>query len=104
MKTQSTYLRLSRQARIRATAILHAVVLSFADDDFLDAATKEWSGSDLNDSNWTSNNNWAGIGGAAPNDDLVFSNDSHVQRLTNINDFPLNTNFNSLTFQMGGYV
>jgi autotransporter-associated beta strand protein len=102
MKAPTISSRLSRQTRIRGAVILHAVVLSFAADDFVDAATKEWSGADLNDSNWTSNNNWAGIGGAGANDDLVFP--QGADRLTNLNDFPLNTNFNSLRFDRGGFV
>jgi autotransporter-associated beta strand protein len=102
MKTRSIYSRLSRQARIRTTAILHAFILSLADDDFLEAATKEWSGNDLNDSNWTSNNNWAGVGGAGANDELVFP--GLASRLVNNNDFATNTNFNKLTFNRGEYV
>jgi hypothetical protein len=104
MKTPSIYSQLSRQARIRATAILHAVALSFAADlDDLDAATKTWSGGDNNDSNWTSNGNWDGIGGASPNDDLVFPGGSSVHRVTNNNNFAVNTNFNSLEIEAGGY-
>jgi len=102
MKKPSIYSRLSRQARIRAAAFLHAIVVSLGVDVPLEAATKEWSGNDLNDSNWTSNNNWDGIGGAQPGDALVFPDGAG--RLSNINDFPLNTTFNSLNFERGGYV
>ena len=44
-----------------------------SDDDLAPLATKAWSGGDANDSNWTSNGNWDGVGGAGPNDNLIFS-------------------------------
>ena len=66
------------------------------------AGTKTWSGSDNNDANWTSNGNWAGIGGGRPNDDLIFP--AGAARLNNLNNFPVNTSFNSLTFKGRGYV
>lgn len=65
------------------------------------AGTKTWSGGDNNDSNWTSNGNWSGIGGAGRNDDLVFP--AGAARLTNFNDFPTNTSFDSLNFKGRGY-
>jgi len=64
-------------------------------------STETWSGGDNNDANWTSNGNWSGIGGAGPNDDLVFP--AGAARTINTNDFPINTNFNSLTFKGRGY-
>lgn len=83
------------------------------------ASTEEWLGGDNNDSAWTSNGNWVGVGGARANDDLFFR--SHAprfgfnysfcpdictptERRTNFNDFPVNTSFNSLTFSEARYV
>ena len=65
------------------------------------AGTETWSGGDNNDPNWTSNGNWAGIGGAGQNDDLIFP--AGAARLNTLNDFPINTNFDSLTFKSRGY-
>src|SRR5688572_4000265 len=65
-------------------------------------STETWSGGDSNDSLWTSNDNWAGIGGAGAGDDLVFP--ASAARKTNTNDFDVNTSFNSLTFNGTGYV
>src|SRR5262245_41378517 len=65
-------------------------------------STETWSGEDSNDSNWTSNDNWSGVGGAGAGDDLVFP--ESAARTTNTNDFDVNTSFNSLTFNGNGYV
>ncbi len=62
----------------------------------------DWSGGDGNDANWTSNDNWAGVLGAGPGDDLIFP-DSAVRK-TNTNDFAANTEFSSLTFTGSDYV
>jgi fibronectin-binding autotransporter adhesin len=64
-------------------------------------AIETWSGEDNNDSNWTSNDNWTGIGGAGAGDDLVFP--ESAARKTNTNDFDVNTSFRSLTFTGNGY-
>jgi hypothetical protein len=71
------------------------------------AGTKEWDGfADGFDANWTTNNNWKGIGGAGPNDDLIFADKvcnfitgcfRTLKNTTTTNDFPINTSFKSLT-------
>ena len=65
-------------------------------------ATKTWSGGDNNNSEWTTNSNWDGIGGAGPNDELVFP--QSAARKTNTNNFAVNTNFDELTFTGRSYV
>lgn len=64
-------------------------------------STETWSSGDSNDANWTSNDNWAGIGGADADDDLSFP--AGAAQLASFNDFPINTWFNSLTFSGAGY-
>src|SRR5262245_15271290 len=64
-------------------------------------STETWTGGDNDDSNWTSNGNWAGIGGARQLDDLVFP--AGAVRLTNTNDFVANTFFNSISITGNGY-
>ncbi|MBP7474193.1 MAG: hypothetical protein KBF83_02290 [Pyrinomonadaceae bacterium] len=71
------------------------------------AGTKEWDGfADGFDGNWTTNNNWKGIGGAGPNDDLIFADKVcnlitgcfwTLKNTTTTNNFPINTSFKSLT-------
>ncbi len=83
------------------------------------ASREEWLGLDNNDSNWTSNGNWRGIGGARQNDDLEFKDFvprfgfddafcpdicTKTERRTNYNDFAVNTSFNSLKFSGANYV
>src|SRR5262245_17336976 len=65
-------------------------------------STEIWTGGDNNDSNWTSNDNWDGFGGAGPDDDLFFG--ESAARKTNTNNFDGNTSFNSLSFTGNGYV
>src|SRR5439155_17812670 len=65
-------------------------------------STETWTGGAIFDSNWTSNGNWSGIGGASADDDLVFP--ATAARKSNTNDFDANTNFNSLKFTGTGYV
>src|SRR5580765_49077 len=60
-------------------------------------SSETWTGGDNNDSEWKSNGNWSGIGGAGANDDLVFPQ-SAARKNTSHNNFDVNTNFNSLTF------
>src|SRR5262245_34741912 len=64
-------------------------------------STETWSGGDNNDNLWTSNDNWAGVGGAGADDDLVFP--AGAGRPATFNDFPTNTRFGSLTFNGSGY-
>ncbi len=70
-------------------------------DDLAPQSVETWTGGDNNNSNWTTNSNWAGIGGAAAGDDLVFP--AGAARTSNTNDFANGTGFNSLTFT-GGYI
>lgn len=70
-------------------------------DDNRPEAVETWTGGDNNDSNWTSNGNWSGIGGAGANDDLVFP--ASAARKTNTNNFSVNTSFRTLTFTGNGY-
>ncbi len=74
---------------------------------------REWVGGDNNDSNWTSNGNWNGIGGGGQNDDLVFGSQVLVfgglaytvpVRRANTNDLAVNTSFDSMTFNGFNYV
>jgi len=65
------------------------------------ASVENWTGGDGNDSNWTSNGNWDGIGGAGPDDELHFP--LSASRKTNVNDFPINTNFGRLVFEGSSY-
>ena len=64
-------------------------------------ATGTWSGGDANDTNWTSNDNWSGIGGAGVDDDLVFA--AGAARKVNVNDFAVNTRFHSITISDTDY-
>ncbi|HEY7061382.1 MAG TPA: autotransporter-associated beta strand repeat-containing protein [Chloroflexota bacterium] len=63
------------------------------------AATKTWTGGG-GDANWTTGANW---GGTAPSadDDLVFP--AGAARLTNTNDFPAGTSFNTIAIDGSGY-
>lgn len=64
-------------------------------------STNTWSGGDFNDGNWTSNGNWAGIGGAGTDDTLVFP--QSAARKSNTNNFPVNTRFKSISILGSGY-
>ena len=94
MKTLSIHTPLPRLSRLLRDCLI-AFILSVG-DDLAQASTETWTGNDDNDAFWTSNNNWSGIGGAGPDDDLIFP--ENANRKTNTNDFSLNTNFNSLKF------
>lgn len=63
-------------------------------------AVETWTGS-AGDSNWTSNSNWSGIGGAGADDDLVFP--LSASRLINVNNFPANTRFRSISIADSRY-
>jgi len=52
------------QAQIGGTLNLPAI-------DDAPQATETWTGGDNNNSNWTTNSNWTGIGGAGPGDGRV---------------------------------
>jgi len=65
------------------------------DDDAVQSL-ETWTGGDNNNSNWTTNSNWSGAGGAGPDDDLIFP--QTASRKTNVNNFAINTSFNTLTF------
>jgi autotransporter-associated beta strand protein len=65
-------------------------------------STETWSGGDNNENNWSANGNWTSAGGAGVDDDLVFPSNA-LRKTTGFNDFPVNTNFSSLTFSGGGY-
>ena len=66
---------------------------------YVAAAGATWTGGGA-DNNWTSAANW---GGAAPvaGDDLIFPDGA--ARLSNTNDFPAGTSFNSITISGTGY-
>lgn len=72
-------------------------------------ATWNWTGGSAVDNNWTTAANWAlqsgtdlGADGVPDaNDDLVFP--SGAGRLTNVNNFPIDTSFNSITVNAINY-
>ena len=102
MKIRRRFITIRTPSISQAISLTILVCLISAFTQAANAGTKTWSGGDRNDANWTSNGNWAGIGGGGPNDDLIFP--SGAARATNNNDFPTNTSFKSLTFKGGGYV
>ncbi|MFV2068579.1 MAG: beta strand repeat-containing protein, partial [Pirellulales bacterium] len=59
-----------------------------------------WDGGGL-DNHWTTPANWGGDIAPSPADDLVFP--AGAAQVTNRNDFPSGTNFNSIGFSGGGY-
>ncbi len=65
------------------------------------AAAVTWDGGAVLDSDWSSNLNWAGVGGAAADDVLIFP--VTAQRKSNVNDFGADTNFAQLNFFGSGY-
>ena len=64
------------------------------------AATRTWTGLGA-DTNWTTPANWDVLPVAG--DDLVFPGGVPAPSLTNNNDFPAGTAFNSITFSANGY-
>ena len=62
-------------------------------------ATDIWTGAVSG--SWMTAGNWSGGVAPAPNDDLVFP--ATAANLTNTNDFPGGTTFNSITIQGAGY-
>jgi autotransporter-associated beta strand protein len=77
MTKNSKYTAASKSARTLALACAALATLPLH-------AQLTWSGSDLDDSNWSSGDNWAGIAPTAPfNNTLTFSGST---RTTNVND------------------
>lgn len=66
----------------------------------LQAATRTWDGGGTN-ALWTNPTNWVGDIAPGAADDLSFP--SGAARLTNTNDFPADSSFNSISFSAGGY-
>ena len=86
---------------LRSTGIVARAESVLTKDDDAMLSSETWDGNGTN-AEWTTNDNWAGIGGAGANDDLTFP--QTAARKTSHNDFPVNTNFNSLNFQGPDYV
>jgi len=90
-------MRVPARSRLSLGLVAFAILLSHS----AQAVTRTWTGAGADD-NWTTAANW---GGTAPvaGDDLVFP--GGTPRLTPNNDFPVNTSFNSITFNggSGGY-
>jgi autotransporter-associated beta strand protein len=61
--------------------------------------TRTWDGGSTTSSNWMDPLNWVGDQRPQPGDDLEFP--AGAQRLSNINDFPDGTLFNSIKFTFG---
>jgi autotransporter-associated beta strand protein len=80
---------------------LAAVGLLFALSTSAAAATHTWDGGGSN-SSWTTAANWAGDVAPSAGDDLIFPADA--AQLSNSNNFPILTRFNSITFTGGDYV
>jgi autotransporter-associated beta strand protein len=66
------------------------------------ASTRRWDGGSVVNGNWQTKENWEGDVAPLPGDDLVFP--SGAPRLTNSNDFPAGTTFNSITISAPGYL
>src|ERR1043166_7119118 len=64
------------------------------------AATRTWDGGGT-DNNWTTATNWVGDIAPLPGDDLVFP--ASAAQLSNSNNFPAGTGFNSISFTGEGY-
>jgi len=80
--------------------VLTAVFALILSVPSLRAATRTWSGLGA-DTNWTTAANWDVLPVAG--DDLVFPNGVPAGSLTNNNDFPVATAFQSITFSGNGY-
>lgn len=114
MKTLTNGINKPRRTRVRLMGIavlIGCVVALIATQAKVTAATPQkmfgvetWTGGDNNDGKMTSNGNWAGVGGAGANDDLIFPQVDAFHWRSVVNDFPVNTNFDSLTFTGGEYV
>lgn len=106
-------IKLNDDKTLRVTAIWTAlsILLAIGTQDVF-AGRKEWTGFARGfDATWSNNDNWDGVGGAGPNDDLVFGDEvcgvffchSVLKANTTTNDLPINTSFDSLTFSGHGY-
>ncbi len=71
------------------------VVLTVTDVTYI------WDGGDVDDSLWSSPDNWVGDVAPSAGGSLVFP--AGASRLTNINDFASNTNFTNITIASAGY-
>jgi autotransporter-associated beta strand protein len=80
--------------------IMIAMVASLGACLPLEAATFTWDGN-ANDNEWQSNNNWAGLGGAGADDDLIFP--FFAAQRDNHNGFNTNTRFHSITINAPDY-
>ncbi len=80
-------------ALVLGAALLGAVQTASA------ASTRTWTGNGAT-SNWTDAANWD-TGAPVAGDSLVFP--AAANRKTNVNDFPANTTFDSISFNGGGY-
>jgi autotransporter-associated beta strand protein len=90
-------LRRLRPVRHRRFAPIRLTYL----EDHLAPAVATWDGGGT-DNNWTTAANWVGDVAPQPGDDLVFPDG--VSRLTNANNFPAGTEFNSIRLTGPGYV
>ena len=82
--------------------IMIAMVVSLGACLRLEAAggTFTWDGN-ANDNEWQSNNNWAGLGGAGADDDLIFP--FFASQKANHNGFTANTRFHSILITAPDY-
>jgi len=85
----------------RVSAALCVLGLFLALSSSAAAATRTWDGGGSS-SSWTNAANWAGDVAPVVGDDLVFP--AGAAQMTNSNNFPLLTRFNSITFTGGDYI
>ena len=69
---------------------------------YIPPTTKVWTGASAQGGEWTDNDNWD-AGAPIPGDKLVFP--AGASRLvSNTNNFPVNTTFDTITFAIAGYI
>jgi autotransporter-associated beta strand protein len=90
------YIRYVRCLTLAATAAFFVTTVATT----AAAATRTWDGGAA-DNNWTTAANWEGDVAPVAGDDLVFP--AAAADKTTINDFPADTEFNSITFDESGY-
>ena len=90
------YIRYVRCLTLAAAAVFFVTTVATT----AAAATRTWDGGAA-DNNWTTAVNWEGDVAPAAGDDLVFP--AAAADKTTINDFPADTDFNSITFDGSGY-
>ena len=83
------------------TSVASQLVSAVTTEDAV-LSIETWTGGDSTNNTWTDNDNWAGIGGAGVDDDLVFP--QSAARKTNTNDFAVNTRFRSIAITGTDYV